>query len=151
MAKVLRIKYVFNFILVLLIFEGLLILSNLMIKTDPKFYVIMPVIGLFVAASLVAINLGLGSRFPQFNEDNPSRIAAGSGGIIAAVASVAYVGISMIILAAPAYNYMTNRYLNRPNNPYLIVTGFAAFLVFNAFTILGFYRLGVRALEKRDF
>jgi len=150
-AKVLRIKYFFNFILVLLIFEGLLILSNLMIKTDPKFYVIMPVIGLFVAASLVAINLGLGSRFPQFNEDNPSRIAAGSGGIIAAVASVAYVGISMIILAAPAYNYMTNRYLNRPNNPYLIVTGFAAFLVFNAFTIFGFYRLGVRALEKRDF
>jgi ABC-2 type transport system permease protein len=151
LANVLRIKYFFNFIVVSLIFEGLLILSNLMIKTDPTFYVIMPVIGLFVAASLVAINLGLGSRFPQFNEDNPSRIAAGSGGIIAAVTSVAYVGISLIILAAPAYNYLTNRYMNRPNNPCLIVIGFTAFLVFNTLTILGFYRLGVRALEKRDF
>ena len=149
--KLLRITYVFNLILVAIIFEGLLILSNLMIKTDPTFYVIMPVIGLFVAASLVAITLGLGGRFPQFNEDNPSRIAAGSGGIIAALTSVAYVGISLMLLAAPAYNYLTSRYMNRPNNPIYIVIGFAGFLVFNALTIFGFLRLGIRSLEKRDF
>jgi len=151
LARILRIKYIFNFVLVTIIFEGLLILSNLMIKTDPTFYVIMPVIGLFVAASLVAINLGLGSRFPQFNEDNPSRIAAGSGGIIAALTSVAYVGISLIILAAPAYNYLTSRYMNRPGRSIFIVVGFAAFLVFNILTIFGFLRLGIRSLEKRDF
>jgi len=151
LAQVLRIKYIFNFVLVTMIFEGLLIISNFMIKTDPRFYVLMPVIGLFVAASLVAINLGLGSRFPQFNEDNPSRIAAGSGGIIAALTSVAYVGVALILLAAPAYNYLAGRYLNRPNNPFFIGAGFTAFLAFNILTIFGFLRLGIRSLEKRDF
>jgi ABC-2 type transport system permease protein len=150
LGKVIRIKYFFNLVLVIMIFEGLLVISNLLIRTDPTFYLIMPVIGLFVAASLVAINLGLGSRFPHFNEDNPSRIAAGSGGIIAALVSVAYVGVSLIILAAPGYNYLTSRYLNRPGNPVLIWAGFAMFLVFNLATIFGFLRLGVRSLERKD-
>ena len=149
--KILRVKYFFNFFITIIIIEALVIFSNVVIRTDQRMYVVMSVVAVFVAASLVSINLGIGSRFPQFNEDNPSKIAAGSGGIVAALLSITYVGVSILILAAPAYNYLTFKYFNQFLNYGLLYTAFFAFLIFNIFTIYVPLRLGLRALEKRDF
>jgi ABC-2 type transport system permease protein len=149
--KILTIKYIFNLITATLIIEFLLIFANLFINVDHRLNVIMPAIGLFVAAALVSINLGLGSKFPQFNEDNPSRIAAGSGGIIAALASVAYVGISIVFLATPAYNYLSSAFLKRPVSHLLVYLGFIFFVFFNIIVIILPLRLGIRSLERRDF
>jgi len=149
--KILAIKYIFNLITATFIIESLLIFANLFINIDRRLYMIMPAIGFFVAAALVSINLGLGSRFPQFNEDNPSRIAAGSGGIIAALASIAYVGISIVFLATPAYNYLSNMFLNRPVNHLLVYAGFVLFVLFSASTIIIPLKIGVKSIERRDF
>lgn len=149
--KIVMIKYIFNLITAVLIIEFLIIFANLFINIDRRLYLIMPAIGFFVAAALVSINLGLGSRFPQFNEDNPSRIAAGSGGIISALISIAYVGISILFLATPAYNYLSNTFLNRPVNYYLVYAGFTLFFVFNLTAIILPLRLGIKSLERRDF
>ncbi len=149
--KMVKIKYFFNLFMAVIIIESLLIFSNFFIRTDPHIYFIMPIIAMFIAASLVSINLGFGSVFPQFDDDNPSKIAAGSGGIIAALASIAYVGLSVLILATPAYNYLTNRYFSRPNNYFLICLSFAVFIIFNIFTIVMPLRWGIKVLEKKDF
>ena len=149
-GRIIKIKYLFNFFVAVIIIEGLLFFSNLLIKTDLGFYIILPIIGIFVAGSLVSINLGLGAYFSQFNEDNPSRIASGTGGIIAALASIGYVGITIAILALPAYNYLSNIYFRRPLNYPLIILSITGFLVFNIFTILGPLYLGIRSFEKRD-
>ena len=151
LSKVMKIKYYTNLIMAILILESLLIISNLFIKTDPQMYILMPAIALFVAASLVSINLGLGARFPQFNETNPSKIAAGSGGVIAALASIAYVGISIIILATPAYHYITSKYHDRPVNHLMILVPLIVFLILNTITIIFPLRIGLRSLEQRDF
>jgi ABC-2 type transport system permease protein len=149
--KIIIIKYLFNLVTALLIIESLLIFANLFINVDRRLYIIMPAIGLFVAAALVSINLGLGSRFPQFNEDNPSRIAAGSGGIISALVSVAYVGVSILLLATPAYDYLSNTFLNRPINYYLVCTGFVLFILLNVAAIALPLRIGIKSMERRDF
>ena len=149
--KIIKLKYFSNLLTAVIIMEGLLIFSNIFIKTDQQMYLIMPFVALFFAASLVSINLGFGSRFPQFNEDNPSKIAAGSGGIIAALASITYVAISIIILATPAYNYLTNKYFNRPSNEFVIYLSFVFFFVFSVLTIIFPLRLGIKSLEQRDF
>lgn len=151
LKKILLIKYLFYLVIATAIIEALLILSNIFIKTDPGLYLVMPVAELLVAAALVSINLGLGGRFPQFNEDNPSRIAAGTGGIIAALVSVAYVGISIVLLATPAYNYLAGRFFQRPANMPLI---FLALCLFAGLTFLAGYlplRIGTRSLAGRDF
>ena len=149
--RVLLVKYLFNLITAVIIMEVLLLSANLFIKVERGVYLLMPVIGLFVAASLVSINLGLGSRFPHFHEDNPSRIAAGTGGIIAALMSIAYVGASIVILAAPAYNYLSHTFMDMPVNNLLVYAGFALFVLFSTFTIIMPLRIGIRSLERRDF
>ncbi len=149
--KIIKIKYFSNLLTAIIILEGLLIFSNILIKTDGRIYLVMSLIALFFAASLISINLGLGSRFPQFNEDNPSKIAAGSGGIIAALASIAYVAISIIILSTPAYNYLANKYYNRTPNAFMIYLSCILFLILSAFAIILPLRLGIKSLERRDF
>jgi hypothetical protein len=159
--KIIAMKYLSNLIPAIIIIEALLIFSNVVIRTDNSVFFIMPVIALFVAASLVSINLGFGSRFPHFNEDNPSKIAAGSGGItkiaagsggiIAALASITYVGISLIILAAPAYNYLASEYFNRPVNYPVIYGALAVFVSLNILTIAIPLKIASRALMYADF
>lgn len=149
--RVVTVKYLFNVVWGLIVFEGLLLLSNLFIRTDQSFRLVTPLAGLLVAASLVSINLGLGSRFPQFNEDNPSRIASGSGGIIAALSSIAYVGVSIVILAPAAYNHLAHRYLGRPDNPYLTLFSLLAFAVLSITVTVALFRLAQRGLEHRNY
>ncbi|HEC77842.1 MAG TPA: hypothetical protein ENI34_01700 [candidate division WOR-3 bacterium] len=149
--KMIGLKYIVSLLLAVIIIETLLLLSNLLIKTDPQMTIIMPIIALFVAAALVSINLGLGGRFPQFSEDNPSKIAAGSGGIIAALASISYVGISLLILATPAYNYLSNKYFNRQINIPLIILSLIFFAGFNLWIIFFSLKMGINSLKQRDF
>jgi ABC-2 type transport system permease protein len=150
-ARIIKIKFMSNLLLAIVIIETLLVFSNLFIKTDRHMYIIMPVIALFFAASLVSINLGFGSRFPQFNEDNPSKISAGSGGIIAALASISYVGISIIILATPAYHYLSSTYLNRPLNSHVLYGAIALFFILNICTIVIPLRWATKSLQRMDF
>ncbi len=149
-ARIIKIKYLFNLFVTIILIEGLLFFSNILIKTDPKFYIMLPIAAVLVAASLVSINLGWGAHYPQFNEDNPSRIAAGTGGIIAALVSIGYVGITIVILAIPAYNYLSNTYLKKPLSYPLIILSLAGFLLFNIFTIAGPLYLGIKSFQRRD-
>ncbi len=149
--KIIRIKYLSNLLTAVIIMEALLIFSNIFLRTDQRMYLAMPIIALFFAASLVSINLGFGCRFPQFNEDNPSKIAAGSGGIMAALASITYVAVSIIILSTPAYSYLTNKYYNRSSNELTVYAALIIFLILNTITIIVPLRLGIKFLEKRDF
>jgi ABC-2 type transport system permease protein len=149
--KIITMKYLSNLFLAVIIIEALLIFSNIFVRTDGSVFFIMPIIALFVAASLVSINLGFGSRFPHFNEDNPSKIAAGSGGIIAALASITYVGISLIILAAPAYHYLASEYFSKPLNTGVIYAALVAFVVLNILTIGIPLKIATRALMRSDF
>jgi len=149
--RIVLIKYFANLIIAIIVLESLLILANVFIQTDERLYVIMPLIALCVAAALVAINLGFGCRFPQFNEDNPSRIAAGAGGIITALASIAYVAIIVVVLSTPAYHYLRSTYMNRPSNTFMIILAFCVFILISAAaTFIPLY-VGIRSLTKRDY
>lgn len=148
--KILTVKYLFSLITAVVVIEVLLVSANFFIRVDRGLYLVLPVIGLFVAAAIVSVNLGLGSRFPNFQDDNPSRIAAGSGGIISALVSIAYVGIVIVVLATPAYNYLSNTYMNRPVNHAMVYAGFILFVLVSIFTIIMPLRIGVRSLERRD-
>jgi ABC-2 type transport system permease protein len=149
--KIVLTKYFANLALAIIVLEGLLILANVFIQTDERLYVIMPLIALCVASSLVSINLGFGCRFPQFDEDNPSRIAAGTGGIITALASIAYVALTTIILATPAYHYLRSTYMNRPSNLFIIVLAFTIFVLLSATTTVIPLAVGIRSLTKRNY
>jgi hypothetical protein len=149
--RVILTKYFFYGLLCIILMESLLLFANFFIKTEPIIFYFSLIIGLFVALSLISINLGMGCIFPQFNEDNPAKIASGSGGIISALTSIGYIAIVIILFSAPVHNYLTSHYFNRPLNSKIIITSFVAFGILSFFTIYLPMRLGTKAMEKRDF
>ncbi|MEO0096273.1 MAG: hypothetical protein ABIL46_08840 [candidate division WOR-3 bacterium] len=151
LTRVVLTKYVFYSLLGIILMESLLFFANFFIKTEPIIFYFSLFIGLFVALSLISINLGMGCVFPQFNEDNPSKIASGSGGIISALISIAYITIVIIIFSAPVHNYLTSHYFGRNLNLKIIAISFIAFIILNFITIYLPMRLGITSMNKRDF
>lgn len=151
LKKVILTKYLFYALIGVIIMECLLFIANIFIKTEAVIFNFTLVIGLFVALALVSINIGIGCIFPQFNEDNPSKIASGSGGIIAALISIAFIGIVIVLFAAPVHNYLFSIYFNRPLNWKLFAISFTVFGILSLITIYLPIKLGIKALEKRDF
>lgn len=151
LKRVIMTKYFFYTIISIILIECLLIFANLFIKTEPIIFYLSLLVGLFVSISLVSINLGLGCIFPQFNEDNPAKIASGSGGIISALLSIAYIAIVIIIFAAPVHNYLLSRYLGRPLNFWLIICSFISFGILSFVSTYLPMKLGIESIKKRDF
>jgi ABC-2 type transport system permease protein len=105
---------------------------------------------LFFACSLVSISIGFGAGMPDLKESNPSKIASGPGGILAAVTSLAYVGLSVSIMAWPGYAYLASEMGDTPLPSLPLIISGAAFLVLSAAaTGLPLY-IGMKSLSARE-
>jgi ABC-2 type transport system permease protein len=58
----------------------------------------LTIMNIFILAlGLSSLAVGLGAMLPNFNEDNPSRIANGFGGTLNAVISLVYIGLTLVL------------------------------------------------------
>ena len=55
-----------------------------------------------MSAALCELSVGLGALFPNFKEDNPSKIVSGFGGTLCLVASFVFIVLFITLLAFPA-------------------------------------------------
>jgi ABC-2 type transport system permease protein len=54
-----------------------------------------------MSASLSGLAVGLGALFPNFKEDNPSKIVSGFGGTLCLVVSFIYIALFVALAALP--------------------------------------------------
>jgi len=144
-------KFMSAFAVFFTIAEIVAVVSNGMLAQS-GFMMVLTASGiLLMSVSLTSLSVGLGAIFPSFDSQNPARIASGGGGMIAALLSLAYVGLMVVLLALPAYKYSL----------YLIgQTGYpkteiiSSFLLVILLNILASYlplKLGIRAIKRKDF
>ncbi len=80
---------------------GLMIASSLMLGLHwPKVFFFVGCISL-MSASLSGLSVGLGAIFPNFKEENPSKIVSGFGGTLCLVISFIYVVLFVALTAVP--------------------------------------------------
>jgi ABC-2 type transport system permease protein len=123
------------------------VISNLSLKTPPEH-----LLGAIFTVSLVAICLsslatGLGAAYPNFDEDNPARIAVGLGGTLNFFASALAVAILIAIEALP---YLLKGSAGRPP-AWSVALAHALALTFTAAVSAAALRLGERALARSEF
>ena len=61
----------------------------------------------FMSAALSGVAVGLGALFPNFKEDNPSKIVSGFGGTLCLVISFIYISLFIAFLAIPDLRVVT--------------------------------------------
>jgi len=143
-------KAFLNAAVALLLAEALSLASNRLLRTPPGLGLLSHLCLAVMCLAVTSISLGLGAVWPDFRETNPSRIASGLGGMLAALASLTYVGISIVVLAWPAYLYALHQWRGRvPYRGALAASMLLFLLISSAATVIPL-RLGLRSLAERD-
>lgn len=149
-GKMLFAKFIGLSFFALLINLGLITLSNLMLQIDKEFIRISSWGSLVSSFSIIGIILGAGSCFPNFKEDNPSRIIAGFGGTFALIISLLYVGLMVILLAWPFQFHMLGRLSYQQLRFYNTLTCLSLTL-FSFLLVVVFLSRGKKTLEGYEF
>ena len=85
-----------------------------------------------MSATLSGLAVGLGALFPNFKEDNPSKIVSGFGGTLCLVVSFVYISLFVALLAIPDLRHVTKIPFLIPNSAALalaVALSFAVLLV----------------------
>lgn len=130
--------------------ESLSLISHHLLKTPADLQVVSHLSLSGICLTVTIICLGLGAAWPDYRETNPSRIASGLGGMVAALISLIYVGISVAILARPAYLYSLRAANRSPGYGPELFFYLGLFLLISAATTIVGYRIGIKALYQRD-
>ena len=99
-----------------------------------------------LSASLSGLAAGLGALFPNFKEDNPSKIVSGFGGTLCLVVSFIYITCFIALAAVPAVKQFTHLPIPIPDAVALIVA-----ILISAAVLLVPMILAMRHLKKLEF
>ena len=94
-TRLVWVKFLVSWICSVMLTVPLSILSSVMLQTDWPVTLMSIVTVLTMSGGLSALAVGFGALMPNFNDDNPARIASGLGGTINAMASLIYIGLTL--------------------------------------------------------
>ena len=104
-ASILWGKFAFSAGISLVATEVLVVLSDLMLRMGPAMIVLHMGMVLILCLGLSGISVGLGARLPNLKEEDPSKIAAGFGGTLNLLVSLAFIAAIVTSLAVPCHYY----------------------------------------------
>ncbi len=123
----------------------LMITSSLMLNLSwPKVGFFAISIGL-MSATLSGLAVGLGALFPNFKEDNPSKVVSSFGGTLCLVISFVYIGLFVSLTALPDLRLVTKMTL-----PISDAAALTTALVISAAVMLIPMRLAGRKVEHLE-
>lgn len=143
-------KAFLNAAVALLLAEALSLSSNHLLRTPAGLGLLSHLCLAVMCLTVTSISLGLGAVWPDYREANPSRIASGLGGMVAALASMIYVGLSIVVLSWPAYLFAMHQWQGRASYRGALAASLLLFLLISAAFTAVPLRLGLRSLAGRD-
>lgn len=144
-------KLVFNFLIIFFLGEFLIVLTNIFLKMDFLIIILSTLITLIFSFGITIINTGFGAILPDFNEKNPSKIASGFGGIVSAIFSLIYVGLSLSFLSSPVKNYFEAKFRNITFDIKEFYFAIISIVVLTIFMFIIIYIFAIRRLKKYNF
>ena len=102
LPRVLMQKYWSSLLVAASVTTALMITSTLILRLGMGRIAYFALAIALMSASLCGLAVGLGALFPNFKEDNPSKIVSGFGGTLCLVTSFVYIVLFIALLAFPA-------------------------------------------------
>lgn len=87
----------------LILSEVLIIATNILLQVTP-FIMYLSVVTLFcMTPGIIAMGIGLGAAYPDFNSENPAQSVTSFGGLVFMILSAVFIGIIIVLEAGPVY------------------------------------------------
>lgn len=90
--------------------EILIVYSNYLLRVGGFMMVLSSTTIFFMVFGIVALGVGFGSIYPNFEHENIAKIATSYGGFIYMVASFIFIAITVIVEAGPVYSILSARF-----------------------------------------
>ena len=143
-------KLAFSFVASLVISETLIGVSSFMLKS-PLSLAALHAVALFgICLGLSGLSVGLGTLYPNFAEDNPSKIVAGFGGTLNLVLSLGFVIGVIAIQAAPWFVLFKEGGTASPDASTWVVGSMAAILALSLSACLIPMGMALKAIRKLE-
>ena len=114
MRSFLGIKFAIYFLPLLVLTEGLIVVTNTLLKVAP-FMMGLSVLTVFaMVPGIVAMGIGFGALNPDFRTENPAQAVTGFDGLLFMVFSTAFIGAVLALEAGPVYHFLMAQLYNRP-------------------------------------
>lgn len=114
MRAFLWIKFCIYFLPLLILTQGLIVVTNTLLKVAP-FMMGLSVLTVFaMVPGIVAMGIGLGALNPDFRTENPAQAVTGFDGLLFMVLSTAFIGAVLALEAGPVYHYFMAQLRSRP-------------------------------------
>jgi ABC-2 type transport system permease protein len=150
--KILFGKLALSFTCSLIISETLIALSSFMLKT-PLTLAILHGVSLFgICLGLSGLAVGLGALYPNFGEDNPSKIVSGFGGTLNLVLSLMFVLVVLGAQAIPCFYYFGRSisYFTVDRFRLVIIGSMIGIALFSLGACLIPMSMGLRAIKRLE-
>ncbi len=139
--------------------EGLVVLSDLMLRMAPPMIALHVGMVAVLCLGLSGISVGLGARLPNLKEDDPSKIAAGFGGTLNLLVSLAYIFLVVASLALPCHLYFAGLDAAAQGVPSINFWQFRSWLTVAIVSCLALgvvativpLRIGINAFRRMEF
>jgi ABC-2 type transport system permease protein len=129
--------------------EVLVLATNYYLRVMP-FMMWLSVLTLFgMTFGIVSMGLAVGAAFPKFDADNPSKVAAGMGGVVYMILCMTFIGMVVVLEAWPVYVIFSSRLYDTPLSlirQSSIAGSFVAALVLAVGVFVVSTRYGIRRL-----
>lgn len=152
--KLFLLKFVISLFFILTLAVLVAVASNLPFVRLTERRPLLMYFGLYsafwVSVALVALNLGFGGYFSNFQEKNPIRLASSQGATLTFLVSLIYLVTLIVVVSAPLLKYFESLFLFLPFDFRMIVVPGTIFGMIST-AIIGFsVMIGLRSLQ-RDF
>ena len=147
-TKIVMAKFWFSFIGSTGVSVFLVIASDLLLDLSLTTLIVHICTMAIVCLGLSGLAVGLGAIYPNYREENPSRIISGFGGTVNLVFSLAYVMVTIIVVSVP-YRHLQD--LSGSGKTVLIsVTILAALILAFCATVIPM-SIGIKLFKKSEF
>ena len=99
------IKFFIYLFPLLVLGELLIIATNLLLHVTPFMMGLSVLTIFFLTPGVIAIGIGIGAVYPDFNSENPAQSATSFGGLLFMLLSAAYIAAVIMLEAGPVYKF----------------------------------------------
>ncbi len=114
MRSFLWIKFSIYFLPLLILTEGLIVVTNTLLRVAPFMMGLSVLTVLAMVPGIVAMGIGIGGMNPNFRTENPAQAVTGFDGLLFMVLCTAFIGAVLALEAGPVYRFLIAQLYHRP-------------------------------------
>lgn len=144
------IKFFIYFVPLMILTQILIIATNLLLQVTPFMMVLSVATMMLVVPAVVALGIGLGAAYPDFNAENPTQVVTGFGGLVFMMLAAVYITVVIVLQASPVYYIFMSGLFDRglPMTRWIWIVGsFMLILLLSVLTIVCPMLYGERRLS----